>query len=177
MHKSNEGKGQLAQFKDGNLRCLFTIANGSIEGPIQFFHPDGSLHYTYTLKDGKKNGEEWEYYPQEKEGDLQLVAKLCLHWNEDKIQGQVKTWYPNGQIESQREIHENKKQGTCFAWYKNGDLMLVEEYENDLLVKGSYYKKGIKKRRAKSNQAQDWPFFTQARAFSSKKSLTKKEGL
>ena len=37
-------------------------------------------------------------------------------------------------------MNNNKKHGLSFAWYKEGDLMLMEEYENDLLVKGSYYK-------------------------------------
>jgi antitoxin component YwqK of YwqJK toxin-antitoxin module len=56
----------------------------------------------------------------------------------------MKTWYSNGVMESQREINVNKKQGLSFAWYKNGDLMLMEEYENDMLIKGSYFKKGDK---------------------------------
>ncbi len=137
------GQGKLASFKEGNLSSLFTITNGLLEGEMQFFHPNGALHCAYTLKEGKKNGEELEYYPTEKNETPK--PKLSLNWNEDKIQGQVKTWYPNGRLESQREINDNKKQGTSFAWYKNGDLMLVEEYENDLLLKGSYYKKGDKK--------------------------------
>jgi antitoxin component YwqK of YwqJK toxin-antitoxin module len=29
-----------------------------------------------------------------------------------------------------------------FAWYRDGSLMLIEEYESDVLIKGSYYKKG-----------------------------------
>ncbi len=138
-----DGNGKLAQFKDGQLCSLFTIDKGIVEGEMQFFLPSGALHCSYTLKDGKKYGEEWEYYFSESGKDLK--PKLCVHWNDDKIQGQVKTWYPNGNIESQREINGNKKQGLSFAWYKNGDLMLVEEYENDLLFKGSYYKIGDKK--------------------------------
>lgn len=137
------GNGKLAQFKEGSLYALFNISDGNIEGEMQFFHPSGELNYSYTIKEGKKNGEEWEFYPTEK--GKEPKPKLCLHWSDDKIQGQVKTWYPNGKMESQREVNGNKKQGTSFAWYKNGDLMLVEEYENDLLLKGTYYKKGDKK--------------------------------
>ena len=47
-------------------------------------------------------------------------------------------------MQSQREVNGNKKQGLSFAWYTNGDLMLMEEYENDLLIKGTYFKKGDK---------------------------------
>ena len=55
------------------------------------------------------------------------------------------TQYESGTLESQREMHDNKKHGLFFAWFQEGDLMLMEEYENDLLIKGSYYKKWEKK--------------------------------
>lgn len=136
------GNGKQAQFEEQRLSVLLSIEKGLVEGEMQEFSPNGTLHCTYILRDGKKHGEEWEYYPSEK-GEVPR-PKLCVHWSEDKIQGQVKTWYPNGKIESQREVNGNKKQGTAFAWFKNGDLMLHEEYENELLVKGSYYKPGDK---------------------------------
>ena len=34
----------------------------------------------------------------------------------------------------------NKKEGPSSAWYQNGSLMFIEEYENDLLMLGRYYK-------------------------------------
>ncbi len=139
----NEGKGKKAEFQEGVLYSLTDYFKGIPEGEVELFFPNSTPKCSYGIKDGKKQGEEWEYYPCEiKE---QPLPKLCVHWNEDQIQGAVKTWYPNGQMESQREFNGNKKQGTAFAWYKNGDLMLIEEYENDLLIKGSYYKKGDKK--------------------------------
>ncbi len=138
-----EGMGKQAQFKEDRLEGLIHFVNGIPEGEVQLFYPNSTLKCSYFIKEGKKNGEEWEYYPSEI--GRKLIPKLCLHWIDDQIQGQVKTWYLNGQIESQRELNGNKKQGISFAWYKNGDLMLVEEYENDLLIKGSYYKKGDKK--------------------------------
>lgn len=138
-----EGEGKQAMFKEGYLYSTMTYRKGIPEGEKQIFHPNGVLYRSISFKDDKKEGEEWEYYPAQP-GDP-LTPKLFLHWHDDKIQGQVKTWYPHGQIESQREITSNKKQGLCFAWYTNGDLMLVEEYEYDRLIKGTYYKKGDKK--------------------------------
>jgi antitoxin component YwqK of YwqJK toxin-antitoxin module len=138
-----EGKGKQAHFKEGRLHQLISYHAGVPEGEVQIFYPNGTLHVSYQVHQGKKQGEEWEYYPQQEGKTLQ--PKLCLHWHDDRIEGQVKTWYPNGQIESQREFNGPKKQGVSFAWYKNGDLMLVEEYENDLLIKGTYYKKADKK--------------------------------
>lgn len=137
------GSGQQAQFKGELPSALISYFNGVPEGEVQLFDSKKALHCSYFIKGGKKVGEEIEYYPPQ--NDQAALPKLSVHWNNDKIEGQVKTWYPNGQIESQREFNGNKKQGSAFAWYKNGDLMLVEEYENDLLIKASYYKKGDKK--------------------------------
>jgi len=137
-----EGVGKQALFKEGKLSVLTSIHHGVIEGEITHFHPNGTVYNSYSLFDGKKEGEEWEYYPYSLGETRQ--KKLFLHWASDKIQGVVKTWYPSGQLESQREFFDNKKQGSCFAWYKNGDLMLTEEYESDLLTKGVYYKPGDK---------------------------------
>ncbi len=142
VSRVRQGTGALAQFEEGYLASLISIQQGVVEGEITHLRRDGTIHYSYSLSEGKKQGEEWEYHlykPGEKP-----IAKLCIHWENDEIQGQIKTWYPSGQAESQREIHNNKKQGSSFAWYKNGELMLTEEYENDLLVKGAYYKKGDK---------------------------------
>jgi antitoxin component YwqK of YwqJK toxin-antitoxin module len=138
----HEGAGLQAVFKEDALYSLISYEKGLPEGLVSLFDPNGALHCTYIIHEGKKHGEEWEYYPSRPSDKPQ--PKLCVHWNEDKLQGIIKTWYPTGVMESQREISGNKKQGTCFAWYKNSDLLLMEEYENDLLVKGAYFKKGDK---------------------------------
>ncbi len=165
--KVEKGEGKLAQFQEGKLYCLSSITKGRGEGEVSYFNPDGTLHISYILKEGKKQGEEWEYFPYSAQETPR--AKLCIHWNEDRIEGQVKTWYPNGQAESQREIHNNKKQGNCFAWYKNGELMLLEEYENDLLLKGSYYKKGDKKAVSKVDSGKGIAYLYTAEGIFSKK--------
>jgi len=137
-----KGQGKQALFEDGMLSSLIEYRAGAPDGKVELLRKDGSLSGTYQIKDGMKEGEEWEYYSPKKAGELK--PKLCLHWHEDALQGQAKTWYDNGILESQREISGSKKQGLSFAWYKSGALMLSEEYENDLLIKGSYYKKGDK---------------------------------
>ena len=70
------------------------------------------------------------------------TPKLYIEWQDDVIQGICRTWYPNGRLESERELLNNQKHGTSSAWYLDGSLMLIEEYENDVLQKGSYLKKG-----------------------------------
>lgn len=137
ISKIENGFGKQAVFKDEFLLSLLEYQNGTITGEVQTFNADGCLINLYLVKDGMKMGEEWEYYPT---NDGIRHPKLFLEWDQDSIHGVTKTWYESGVIESQREMNNNKKHGLSFAWYKEGDLMLMEEYEDDVLLKGSYYK-------------------------------------
>lgn len=132
------GQGTKAEFEKAKLYKVTQYQNGVESGEVKLFSPNGALQCRYRISEGKKNGEEWEYYATEK-------PKLMLSWSNDQIQGMVKTWYKNGVLESQREMTGNKKHGLSLAYYNSGDPMLIEEYENDRLIKGSYFKKGENK--------------------------------
>lgn len=127
--------GTRAFFDHRRLARIEEIQNGLPEGLVQCFDASGQLRITYHLKNGKKHGEEIEYFPSSSQ------PKISLDWDQDLIHGIVKTWYENGQMESQREIYKNKKAGIACAWYRDGTLRLLEEYENDELVRGQYFKK------------------------------------
>jgi antitoxin component YwqK of YwqJK toxin-antitoxin module len=100
------------------------------------------LRSTHYLKNGKKHGEEIEYYPSCEAGSMTaLQPKISISWDQDAIHGIVKTWYQSGQLQSQREMCRNKRNGICCCWYRDGSLMLTEEYENDALIQGQYYRK------------------------------------
>ena len=138
------GKGKRSEWEEGVFKRLVTYEKGLPDGLVECFDPQENLKFSFCQKEGKKQGEEWEYYTKNSPEDP-LKPKLLLHWQEDMLQGIVKTWFPNGVQESQKELYQNKKNGLFFAWYVNGDLMLSEEYEKDLLTSGTYYKKGDKK--------------------------------
>lgn len=133
-----DGKGKKACFENGYIAKIMEYRNGVAEGRVEELSSNGELKTRYFLKGGEKNGEESEYYPlcDEKE----QIKKLSFNWDSGIINGLVKTFYPNGKLESQKEIKKNKRDGISCAWYKNGRVMFVEEYEDDLLVNGKYYK-------------------------------------
>ena len=107
------------------------------------YREEGSLEAKYLLRNGKKEGQEWNYYyPSNQEEWKNPQPMLCIDWVDDEIHGIVRTWYVNGKLESEKEMNHNKKQGISIAWYRDGSVMLIEEYENDLLVSGKYLKKG-----------------------------------
>jgi antitoxin component YwqK of YwqJK toxin-antitoxin module len=136
-----EEAGFQAIFHDLHLAQLQEIRNGVAEGLVKNFTPLGELRSIYNLKNGKKHGEEIEYYSSHEIDAKPLLPKISLSWDQDAIHGIVKTWYPNGQLQSQREMCRNKRNGVCCCWYRDGSLMLTEEYDSDELVRGKYYRK------------------------------------
>lgn len=130
------GCGQRAFFKDDSSYELHNYIEKKPFGLVQVFDKERFLINSYYNKEGIKSGQEIIYYPRSKQ------EKLSIDWADGKIHGIVKTWYPTGVMESQKEMSRNKKQGISTAWYEDGNLMLVEEYEGDHLVKGKYFEKG-----------------------------------
>lgn len=130
----NCGNGFKAIFGKDCVLEFHEYRAGIQEGIVQVLGKSGKVVRTYGIKDALKHGEEIEYDPATKK------PKLSISWVHGKIQGIAKTWYPNGQQESQREMAGNKKMGILTAWYMDGTLMLIENYDQDKLVKGEYYK-------------------------------------
>lgn len=133
----SEGNGFRAVFGKDFVCELHEYQKGYEEGQVKFFDRDGNLLQSHFLKDGLKHGVEIEFSG--------IKPKMSVNWVEGKLQGIMKTWYANGAQESQREMSSNLKNGLLTAWYEDGSLMMIEEYEQDKLVKGKYFKKGDKK--------------------------------
>ncbi len=116
--------------------------SGIPDGLVRKLNAQGELQKSFFIKRGIKQGEEIDYFlPSEVEAGVQIPApRLSIFWNDNRIHGPVKTWYNNRQLQSQREFCRNQKTGPALAWYRDGSLMLYEEYEEDRLLKGQYYK-------------------------------------
>jgi antitoxin component YwqK of YwqJK toxin-antitoxin module len=133
-----DGAGFRAVFDVKRLQSLQEIRGGFVEGIVKNFDDAGDLRCIYHVKNGKKQGEEIEYFPKA----APTSPKMSIDWDQDAIHGIVKTWYPNGQMQSQTEMCRNKRSGASCCWYLDGSLMMMEEYENDELSRGQYFKKG-----------------------------------
>lgn len=133
------GNGKRTLFGKNTVAEIIEIKNGVPEGRVEMYNQKGECVSTHMVKNALKHGEEQIYYP-----GTPLKIKLSVNWYEGKIRGLVKTWYPNGQIESQKEMSDNQRNGLLTSWYLDGSLMLMEEYEKDRLVKGEYFRKGDK---------------------------------
>jgi antitoxin component YwqK of YwqJK toxin-antitoxin module len=135
------GGGFQASFDEGSM-TLIEHRIGLPDGLVQKFTRSSEIQRSYHLKSGKKHGEEVEYFLP---ADLAIphdrpLPKLSVNWHENMVHGTVKTWYNNGQLQSQREYSRNLRTGPSLAWYRDGSLMIYEEYEEDRLVTGQYCK-------------------------------------
>ena len=135
ISKVTNGEGIRTVFEKGKLLRTEEIFDGIVQGKISFYLSNGQLEHTILQKNGMKEGEECFFHSNGK-------LKLKILWENDQIHGIVQSWYEDGMVESERMYAQNKKEGTAFAWYKDGSRMLIEEYENDILITGRYYKKG-----------------------------------
>lgn len=135
LSEVRQGNGFKVMFSKNGVKELQEYQNGLLEGDVKVFSEKGCLIRIYRVKNKIKHGEEINFYEANR-------PKLSFFWNEGKIQGYVKTWYPNGILESQREMADNARNGIATAWYQDGNLMMVEEYANNNLIRGEYYPKG-----------------------------------
>jgi len=133
-----DSNGIRSSFEEGHLISQEEILHGRPEGWTTLFEYDGTIERKYEVKNGKKQGTEIRYYVENKSP----TPRLALEWRDGILHGTMKTWYSNGALESQREICQNMKQGLSMAWYPDGSVMLVEEYNDDKLVRGRYHSKG-----------------------------------
>jgi antitoxin component YwqK of YwqJK toxin-antitoxin module len=140
-----QGCGLRAIFSKDRVRELQEYQDGILEGKVQVFSSNGCLKRIYHIKNNVKHGEEIEYFERTfaKPTD-QPQSKLSFYWYEGKIQGHCRSWYPSGNQESQKEMANNAKNGVSTAWYRDGNLMMIEEYEENKLIRGDYFRKGEK---------------------------------
>ncbi|MBT7461555.1 MAG: toxin-antitoxin system YwqK family antitoxin [Waddliaceae bacterium] len=134
------GEGFRSIFKGKILAEQHEYKHGKPEGLVTIFDENSTPLRTYHIKNEVKHGEEIEFFTKVPK----TQQKLSINWSEGKIQGLVKTWYDNGIQESSREMSMNKKNGISTAWFRNGSLMLIEEFQDDVLLRGEYHKKGEK---------------------------------
>jgi len=130
------GSGYKSIFGKDLLKEQQEYKQGIQEGEVRIFSKSGLLISVYRIKDGKKEGEEIIYFP------CSTQPQLSINWSKGKIHGTVRSFFSDGTQESQREMAANKKCGLLTSWYMDGSLMLLEEYDQDRLVRGDYFEQG-----------------------------------
>lgn len=134
------GEGERVAFLEDGGREITTYSHGYPNGWVCRFGADGHCKSRYQLVGGVKHGEEILYFDPPQGNKEQ--PHLSLHWHSGEMQGVMRSYYPDGQLESQKEMSQNRKNGLSMAWYRDGSLMMIEEYHEDRLIKGQYFSQG-----------------------------------
>ncbi|MEG0287479.1 MAG: hypothetical protein RR599_02275 [Victivallaceae bacterium] len=134
-----EGNGTKINFGKTGVASEEEYRSGNQHGQVSIFDNSGCrITRMFRIENNLKTGEEVFYHSDSSQPQLLITREHGI------IQGPIKTWYENGNLESCRQMSCNKKNGLATVYYSNGQIMMVEEYENDLLIKGEYYKPGDK---------------------------------
>lgn len=114
----------LNQYDKGECSDDMLFENGSPKtGTMQEHLVSGGIARTYELKDGRRHGLELIYYPNRQK------QRECT-WNQNKLNGLVTEWFPNGQVKSQVEMANGVPQGRELHWNERG-VKLAEGTNRD----------------------------------------------
>jgi antitoxin component YwqK of YwqJK toxin-antitoxin module len=132
------GSGYRAVTQKNTLLEMHEVKEGKEEGLVEIYNKEGFIERQFSIRNDLKDGLETVFITLHPECKTQKI--LSINWKEGCIEGKVTSWYQSGNVESEKEIWDNKKNGKLIVWYKNGQLMMIEDYCQDLLIEGSYYK-------------------------------------
>lgn len=97
--------------------------NGTLNGLVESFFPNGNKHYTYHYLDGKKSGPQKLYYPSGK-------IKNLLFYQEGMLTGDNYLYYNDGKL--QHHFHFNsigQRHGVWEKFHPNGQPKEIITYE------------------------------------------------
>lgn len=149
-------EGRVFEFNEfGELAAEYQLHQGLKEGlSIEYFIKDAPSERARTQVSlalfGKILFEPhfWkEFYWEDFDWDLVKKSHgsapyITMMWSGGLLQGLAQTWYPSGQLQSEREILEETTHGRYNSYYYNGDLRAMERYEHGVLYTGRYWRLG-----------------------------------
>jgi antitoxin component YwqK of YwqJK toxin-antitoxin module len=119
---------------------------------LEFSQKTGDIARTGTFEEGRKVVTKTNYFPgtKKKQSEIMYLAAKTIetspddYWavrlakfgseGSDMRHGSSKSWYSNGQAESDGAYEYGKKTGTFTFWHENGQVAATGEYKNDLAI-------------------------------------------
>jgi antitoxin component YwqK of YwqJK toxin-antitoxin module len=136
-------------YENGQKREEGTYVNGQLDGLYQRWYENGQMREEGTYVNGKENGlnQSWHdnghcrytrntpiRYDRHRHanGRLQSEIPYAGYDRRDPEHGIARTWFKNGQLESEKEYKWGALHGTTRRWYMNGKRAEETEYANGL---------------------------------------------
>lgn len=129
-----------SHYENGELRSELTFEDGFIVSGSGW-DEEGELRAVYSIEDElpivtylSENGQKNSQF-QFKDDMITPVATKVWYQdgtlNIESTQSHYKTWYENGQPESEVILTDGKMEGTGYGWHENGELAAENHYKDD----------------------------------------------
>jgi antitoxin component YwqK of YwqJK toxin-antitoxin module len=128
VHPENSNKVSgyiVSYYANGSVAQKFGVVDGKKEGESITYFPSGQVKFLESFKGNRLHGEVKRWT---EENDHQLVAQL--HYENGKLQGEQRKWYPTGELHKLLNLRNGKEEGMQQAFRKNGALYANYEARN-----------------------------------------------
>ena len=145
----------IKYFENGEIDSQAHFINGKREG-INIHHSDWDKEHKIisNYQNGLKHGKEEIYHYFNNK--MYLMVEVC--YKEGKLEGDYKTYYPNGKSLTIGQYEDNLKKGKWIDYYENGNIKTEGNYKNGK-IEGTviyYYENGnIEQERTYKNNILD----------------------
>ncbi|MCF7851802.1 MAG: toxin-antitoxin system YwqK family antitoxin [Simkaniaceae bacterium] len=143
-------------YADGSLKEKICFKEGVKEGPYCAYYPNGQLQIQMNYKDDQPDkemlgwhesgspafhrqyksgvfiGQQEEYFDS-KDKNKKMISKVMNYDDQGQIDGEQKTYYENGVVQTLLTYHSGALHGMKALWSEQGDLIEEAWYEEDKL--------------------------------------------
>jgi len=121
----------IRYYENGSVRARMHFDSTGTRCYTQMLYPSGKIAALGWYLNQQKDST-WTYY-----SPVDGSVRIREPYQDGKLQGKVRNYYPSGRVSEEIGWDNNVKQGDWKQYYKNGVPRLSSHYENDLL-NGSY---------------------------------------
>ena len=117
-----------AFYRNAQVAGEGSYLNGKLHGEYQERGENTSITADYVYDQGEiVRIREW--WPNS------IYCKRELHYKAGKMNGECKTWYPMGELESEVEMNDGKLHGLAKYYHKWGQLADMKQYFNGTIIR------------------------------------------
>lgn len=144
-YKNGKRNGEVKTFKNGVLHELSIYEDDVKTGYSKVFYPTGEVRQKTPFVDGKEEGEGYEYDLEGtiitiltyRDGNLRTVERINRRDNAGKKRGKWVEFYPDGVVAMEGQFMNDMRNGIFKFYNRKGDLINLEKYRDDELVRDS----------------------------------------
>ena len=136
-----EGRSQEF-YENGNLKFESFYKANKLDGESKGWYEDGTLNFLRRFKEGLPVGRQEEFFPKAKWVDARKpqLYRYFFYNEEGKLEGEQKTFYPNGVTQSLLCYDQGELHGMKALWDQEGNL-LEESYLENGKLNGRFFEK------------------------------------